>query len=190
MNDSALLIIVGIIGIAIGFALGIVVAGLRTSREEKGIASSQVDARIAPSAPRPAYDKPKPIVETTPPTSVAPIAPPAVNLGTGEIPLPTPPAQRPTLNPVGVFARALQSEVRTPQPPPKSIAGQIDDVLQEMLENSPLASRAIRLLELPNKGMVVMIGLDQYEGVDAVPDEEIKQAIRAAVTEWERRVSE
>jgi hypothetical protein len=91
---------------------------------------------------------------------------------------------------MSVLARALQADVRNPQPAEKSIAVQIDEILQENLENSPLASRAIRLLELPNKGMVVMVGLDQYAGVDAVPDEEIKTVIRTAVAEWERRVSE
>jgi hypothetical protein len=91
---------------------------------------------------------------------------------------------------VNLLARALQSEVRSPQPPPMSIAAQIDEILQEKLETSPLNSKAIRLLELPGKGMVVMVGLDQYEGVDAVPDEEIQNLIRSAVAEWERRVSE
>jgi hypothetical protein len=94
------------------------------------------------------------------------------------------------VNPVSVLARALQSEVRNPAPAPKSIAAQIDDILQEVLENSPLESRAIRLLELPTKGMVVMVGLDQYEGVEAVPDDEIKGMIRSAVAEWERRISQ
>jgi hypothetical protein len=36
--------------------------------------------------------------------------------------------------------------------------------------------------------MVVMVGLDQYAGVDDVPDAEIRALIHSAVTEWERRV--
>jgi hypothetical protein len=35
--------------------------------------------------------------------------------------------------------------------------------------------------------MVVMVGLDQYEGVEDVPDEVIRQFIREAVKEWETR---
>jgi len=101
-----------------------------------------------------------------------------------------PAAARPTVSPVDVFARAFQGDVKTPQPPPRSIAAQIDEILQEMLVDSPLNASAIRLLELPGKGMVVMVGLDQYDGVDAVPDVEIRNLIRKAVAEWERRVSE
>jgi hypothetical protein len=59
-----------------------------------------------------------------------------------------------------------------------------------MLQNSPLASRHIRLIELPTKGVVVMVGLDRYEGVEAVPDEDVRQMIRLAVAEWERRVAQ
>jgi hypothetical protein len=44
-------------------------------------------------------------------------------------------------------------------------------------------------MEFPNKGMVVLIGLDQYEGIDAVPDENIRALLRAAVAEWEARVA-
>jgi hypothetical protein len=37
--------------------------------------------------------------------------------------------------------------------------------------------------------MVVMVGLEQYSGVGEVPDVEARQAIRAAVVEWENKVS-
>jgi len=190
MNESALLIIVGIIGLVIGFALGIGVTSLRASSKEKEAVSSQVEARLSRSVPPPASVRPKPKVEAATPTTVPSASAQAGIPGTGELASPSSPAQRSPLSPVNVLARAFQSEVRAPQSPPKSIAAQIDEILQEMLENSTLATRAIRLLELPNKGMVVMVGLEQYEGVDGVPDEEIKKVIRAAVAEWERRISE
>jgi hypothetical protein len=40
-------------------------------------------------------------------------------------------------------------------------------------------------MELPNQGMVVMVGTDQYPNVDSVPDPEIKAIIQAAVKDWE-----
>jgi len=179
MNATAILIVVGLIGIAIGIALGVAIASLRAPREEKrSLDSTQIEARIKvppPKAASQAEVAPKPVPPASSPLADLPAAPPP---------------QRPTLTAVNVLARALQSEVRTPEPPPRSIAVQIDEILQEMLEKSPLASRGIRLLELPNKGMVVMVGLNQYEGVEAVPEEEIRQVIRAAVAEWEQRVAE
>jgi len=96
---------------------------------------------------------------------------------------------RVNLNPINVFTRAIQSDVKQVDKPNKSIAAQIDEILQEKLENSSLANRAIRLMELPGKGMVVMVGLDQFDGVNSVPDPEIQELIRSCVAEWERRVA-
>jgi len=97
--------------------------------------------------------------------------------------------KRPSLNPVGVLARAIKSDVPKAGSPPLSIAGQIDEILQAKLENLPLKGRAIRLMELPGKGMVVMVGLDQYDSVSAVPDPEIRALLQACVEEWEGRYS-
>jgi len=92
------------------------------------------------------------------------------------------------LKPVDVLTTALQADIPKSTSAPQSIAAQIDAVLQEKLAESSLRGQPIRLMELPNKGMVVMVGLDQYEGIDNVPDEEIKTLIKSAVAEWEQRV--
>jgi len=70
---------------------------------------------------------------------------------------------------------------------PASIVTQIDEVLQEMLETSSLQTRAIRLSEDPRKGVIVWVGVEHYDGIDAVKDDEIREFIRKAVKEWERR---
>ncbi|MDD5369669.1 MAG: hypothetical protein PHQ40_11320 [Anaerolineaceae bacterium] len=67
----------------------------------------------------------------------------------------------------------------------KSIVGQIDDILQEHLTTSPYANKSIRLIESPNKGVLVAVGLEQYPGIDEVPDASIRTLIREAVSEWE-----
>jgi len=173
MDGNAVLIIVGLIGIAIGFALGVAITSMREPRQVKGdVDTAQIEARIGVPIP-PAVTAPAPA-----PMAVAPL-----------VDLSTPPQPRP-ITAVDVIARALQPDVRSSESQVRSIAAQIDEILQEMVENSPLAPRGIRLMELPGKGMVVMVGLDQYEGVEAVPDEDIRQLIRAAVAEWERRVAE
>jgi hypothetical protein len=90
------------------------------------------------------------------------------------------------LNPVAIFARALTTEVRKPQPV-QSLASQIDAILQERLENSPLSARGIRLQEHPQQGLVVQVGLNKYNSIDEVPDEEIRTFIRDAIAEWEKQ---
>ena len=96
-------------------------------------------------------------------------------------------ASRPGINPMRLFARAIQ-EMDKPKIDlsPASIAAQIDEILQRKLEDSPLEGRSIRLMELPGQGMVVMVGLDKYDDVDAVPDQEARRLIREAVAEWEK----
>ena len=95
---------------------------------------------------------------------------------------------RPSLNPVHVLTNALRADVPKSKLPSQSIVSQIDDILQEKQKQSPRKGEAVRLMDLPLKGMVVMVGLDQYDGVEDVPDEEIRDLIRAAVKEWEQKV--
>jgi hypothetical protein len=72
-----------------------------------------------------------------------------------------------------------------PAAPANSIVGQIDSVLQARLEGTRLADRGIFLTQSPEGGVNVYVGLTRYNGVDDVPDPEIKAAIRAAIAEWE-----
>lgn len=66
-----------------------------------------------------------------------------------------------------------------------SILEQVDDILQGLLESSPLAETQIRLTEMPNKGVIVWVGKEYFEGIEAVPDEDVKHIIRQAVKKWE-----
>lgn len=102
---------------------------------------------------------------------------------------PAEPYRRPSMNPIDTLARAIQTDVGKIPATPKSIAAQIDEVLQEKLAGTPLEKRGISLLDHPGQGVLVRVGLDQYDGIDAVPDEEIRELIRSAAAEWEKRVS-
>ncbi|MBE9524792.1 MAG: hypothetical protein IMY76_06810 [Chloroflexi bacterium] len=68
-----------------------------------------------------------------------------------------------------------------------SIVEQINNILQEKLAASSQKNMSVMLMELPNHGVVVMVGADQYTDVDSIPDPEIKAIIQAAVSEWENQ---
>lgn len=231
MSDISLLILIALVAIGIGFALGSLVTGSRGERvpAEKSKPSPvsnlvqiagvmtdrggkavflQVEGKVIRSVndlSREQRTRLLPYFEVLaswfglPVSRVAPVVsqPASVEGVAGQGALQVAPAgynesqlQRPSMNPINVLARAIQSDVNFPPTTDKSIAAQIDEVLQENIKGSPMEQRAVRLVELPNKGMVVMVGLDQYAGVDEVPDDEIRGVIKTAVAEWERRVSQ
>ncbi len=68
---------------------------------------------------------------------------------------------------------------------PKSIVAQIDKILQDRLPNTSLRERSIRLMELPEQGMVVMVDGKSYDGVGEVQEEEVRKLIQICVAEWE-----
>jgi len=93
-----------------------------------------------------------------------------------------PPAQTTTSK-----ASSSKKKGNEPEPPPTSIVGQINLILQEQLLGTPLASRGVSMMESLSGGVNVYVGVSRYEGVDDVPDEEIKTAIRAAIAAWEKK---
>ena len=66
-----------------------------------------------------------------------------------------------------------------------SIVEQINDYLEELVANSPEKARAIRLMDNGHEGVTVWVGLEKFNGVDAVPYPEVQELIRAAVARWE-----
>jgi hypothetical protein len=224
MNDIISLLFIAVICAAIGFALGMLISSLRSSKEQpkEVVPAKNSHPFISFQLPRigagwrlemdgKAFSTPGELDATqrnhlmqgitelrnwvvvdqntsvdtaqTMPSAAdsSPVRPPVPAVAEAE-------KNRVNLNPINVFARAIQADVSKVDQPNKSIAAQIDEILQEKLVNTPLSQRAIRLMELPGKGMVVMVGLDQYDGVSSVPDPEIRELIRSCVAEWERRV--
>ncbi len=72
-----------------------------------------------------------------------------------------------------------------PPPAPGSMVAQIDSVLQARLVGTPLGEKGIRLQESPEGGVIVWVGVSKYEGIEDVPDEQVKAALKAAIAEWE-----
>ena len=99
------------------------------------------------------------------------------------------PAPANSLNPFKIFGAALNpGNPQGTAPGSQSIVLQIDEILQEKLKNSSLEGHGIRLVELPGRGMAVVVGLQRYDSIEEVPDPEIREAIRQATSEWESRM--
>lgn len=69
----------------------------------------------------------------------------------------------------------------------KSMLEQIDEILQEQLAASGQTARGIRLSEDVNIGIIVWVGSEHFVGIEGCPYEDVKQSIKQAAAEWERR---
>ena len=73
---------------------------------------------------------------------------------------------------------------------PASIAGQVSLIIDQLLEDSPLKDKGIKLIENQNQGVDVWVGTEKFEGIDAIPYPEVQQLIRKAVLLWEKKTEE
>ncbi len=102
-------------------------------------------------------------------------------------PAPTPAAPPiPASTPIPTAAPVLVVPVPEPQAP-TSLVGQVNAILQSRLIGTPLEEMGIRLVESANGGALVFVGDKTYEGVGDVTDPVVQAAIRAAISEWEKR---
>jgi hypothetical protein len=69
----------------------------------------------------------------------------------------------------------------------QSMVSQVDAILQEKIHIAGMEKWAIRLTEFPQRGMVIMVGLEQYDSIDQVPYEQARNIIRKSISEWEQR---
>ncbi len=74
-----------------------------------------------------------------------------------------------------------------PKPMFKSIAMQINDILQGRIANTAFENRGITVTDAPDHGVLVTVDGKKYSGVKDVPDEEVRALIRSAVLEWEKQ---
>jgi len=126
-------------------------------------------APMTPPPPRPA------VVADTRQGAPAPIAAPPPRPG-AQVQTPTPKTAAPS--------KKKDEELEAA---PTSIVGQINLILQARIINTPLASKGVSLMESVTGGVNVYVGLQRYEAIDDIPDEEVKAAIRAAIAEWEKK---
>lgn len=129
----------------------------------------------------------RPWLEGKPATPPVPVSPPP--------PAPMPvsvasPPPRPVTQPQTSASKPSPSTEKKgdePEVVPTSIVGQINQILQARIVNTPLATRGVSLMESISGGVNVYVGIQRYEAIDDIPDDEVKAAIRAAIAEWEKK---
>lgn len=177
--------------------------GLMRIKNENGLLTLDLDGvRVNPSALSTEQRKRliemlnamRPWLEGKPASTPAPMTPPQptpvpvadTRQGTATpiaFPLPRPVTQpQPSTPKPSPSTRKKEDE---PEAAPTSIVGQINAILQARIVNTPLMSRGVTLMESITGGVNVYVGIQRYEAIDDVPDDEIKAAIRAAIAEWE-----
>lgn len=118
-------------------------------------------------------------------------------------PLPTadallsPPAKPETLADLGIDVPSIVEPIpavvkldlgkpKRIQEKPKSIVEQINDKLAEVITETPGAKQGVSLEDDGHHGVIVWVGIERFEGVDAVPDPDIQKNIKEAVSRWEK----
>mgnify|MGYP001214854375 FL=1 len=94
-----------------------------------------------------------------------------------------------SLNPLKGLMPAKKPAEPEVKAAPASIAGQIDEILQESLEKATEGTPAVRLMDDPREGVVVWVGAQKFLGVDTITDPLARKLVQTAVAEWERRNS-
>jgi hypothetical protein len=125
----------------------------------------------------------RPWVEGRPMPGGAPAS--SFSFASPDRPAPVPAPAAPPVVPVA--APSLTTPRKDPPILAQSMVEQIDAILQEKIENTPLGQRGLKLEEAPGGAVNVVVGLNRYQGVGEVPDPEVQAAIRAAIAEWERK---
>jgi hypothetical protein len=96
------------------------------------------------------------------------------------------PLQPPTMNPFKQLQTLREMAKNAPPPQERSIAEQIDEVLQRKLQSTAYAQRGLRVANSPRGTAVFQADGRVYDSVDDVPDSGAQSLIRAAVAEWEK----
>lgn len=95
-------------------------------------------------------------------------------------------APRPDLADIGLVSR--RSTIPPAFTPSMNLAQEIGDIVDEMLKETPgLEGHAVTLTSAAGGGVMFMVDGKVYTDIDEIPQLEIRELIRAATREWERR---
>lgn len=95
----------------------------------------------------------------------------------------------PSLELSDIISSALVQEKSKEKPVlTKSIAMQIDEIIQRRLPETAYRGRNIRLRDMPGGGISVFVDEERFTGVDDVRDLGVRELLQACIAEWERTV--
>ncbi|MDW8327556.1 MAG: hypothetical protein RMK99_13420 [Anaerolineales bacterium] len=142
-----------------------------------------------------------------PPTSAQPAAPPPasaerpalpaadvqaeiVRLQLNTLPLPKSdeahtPLKLPSMNLFKQIAQAREIGARE-LAPLKSVAQQIDEVLQHLIVGTPFARQNLHVASDSNGNVVFEVGTDLYRSVEEIPDRNLQVVFQEAIRRWEQ----
>ncbi len=143
-----------------------------------------IDAKSAPpAAPVVAAPAPAPAPVITPPASL-PVTPAVLPSRPAVLPI----EAEPKLDVMRGARTFLENSVLPKQVDTSgmSIIRRINDYMQKKLVGSPYAAMGISLEDGPYGSVMVIIGLNKFDGVDNVPDAGIQAFIRETIAEWNK----
>lgn len=98
------------------------------------------------------------------------------------------PQPQPSAPPAEPVSPAVVAAAQGEEPAaPRSMVGQINDILQKNIAGTPLADRGLRLQDAPGGGVIVIAGLQRFASIGDVSDPEVQAALRAAIAMWEKK---
>jgi hypothetical protein len=183
-------ILILVIGLVVGGMIGAVIAlSLSGSNPKTGKRAERSKAVIGEAEPQSR-------IEAFTQARQAPATPVTADSKKPTIPIPTTQSYTPgvasSVTPPSLELGDVISNVFVTDPKPKkaevkatTIAEQVDEILQGKLESSRYSGRTIKILEVPQRGMVVVVDSMVYDGVAEVADEEVRKFIQECVAEWE-----
>jgi hypothetical protein len=89
-----------------------------------------------------------------------------------------------SLNPLNMVTNAMKANAALP-PKARDIADEINEILQEQLQGTPLNARGIEITRMSGKGLRFVVGVNTYEFIDEIDDADIQAVLQAAIRAWE-----
>ncbi len=197
MQPSQVIILVSVLFGLGGLLLGFLLGSAWANRQHRSLENEEAAPELELLEEEPT-EPPALAMEPPLPVPAPPLAPPAESsVAAPAQPTAPPPAEPPAApqkpgpqKPIPAAPAAFPAE---PVPPsaskkpaaPLSIIEQVNAIFRQMTAGTPLAERSISLQQDPTLGVTVLVGVEHFNSIEEVPDEEIRAALKAAVKKWE-----